>query len=189
MLSIKENNSTIVIKNSKFITYTYQVHNMDDINNKLNIIRDKYKDATHICYAYIIDGNIKCNDDGEPNGTAGIPILDVLKKNNLNHVLCIVIRYFGKIKLGAGGLVRAYSNSASLCIKDNIIEIENANYVDIIFNYELSKTIDNLLNSAYIINKEYNDKVIYHTILKEETIKSLKNIKDIEIIIKDNTYI
>ena len=113
MLSVKNNTNTIIIKNSRFICLLYQVNNIEEINKYLDEAKKTYKDATHYCYAYIIDNISKCSDDGEPSNTAGLPMLQVLKHNNLNNVLCIVIRYFGKILLGAGGLVRAYSKSVT----------------------------------------------------------------------------
>ena len=120
MKTIKENmTNDIIIKNSRFITKLVKVNNIDDIDKALNDLKEEYRGATHYCYAYII-GNIKrFNDDGEPGGTAGMPILNVLEKNNLNNILCVVIRYFGGIKLGAGGLVRAYSNSISNALKNS----------------------------------------------------------------------
>ena len=124
MQSVKYNEHTIIIKNSRFICYIYKVDTIDEINNILKEKRDKYYDATHVCYAYILDNIKKESDDGEPSGTAGIPMLQVLEKNNLNHVLCIVVRYFGKIKLGAGGLVRAYTKSVTNTLSlDNIISL------------------------------------------------------------------
>ena len=91
MNSVKNNEHTIIIKNSKFICLIYKVDNIEEINKILNDIRIKYYDATHCCYAYILDNIKKESDDGEPSGTAGIPMLQVLEKNNLNHVLCIVV--------------------------------------------------------------------------------------------------
>ena len=90
MKSVKNNEHTIIIKNSKFICYTYQVETIDEINNILESINQKYFDATHRCYAYILDNQKKESDDGEPSGTAGIPMLQVLEKNNvaLLHVCC-----------------------------------------------------------------------------------------------------
>ena len=123
MFTIKDNVvNEIIINKSKFITYVYKVNNIDEINEILNNLKVKYKDATHYCYAYSI-GNIKrFNDDGEPSHTAGMPILNVIESKNLNNILIVVIRYFGGVKLGAGGLVRAYTNSASEAInKTNII--------------------------------------------------------------------
>ena len=108
MFTIKENNTyELEIKKSKFISKIYKVKNIDKVNTILSDLKKEYSDATHHCYAYIINEHKKSSDDGEPGGTAGIPILQVLDKNNLNYVLCVVIRYFGGIKLGAGGLVRA----------------------------------------------------------------------------------
>ena len=123
MQSVLNNEHTIIIKNSKFICNIYHVETINEINKILDETRKKYYDATHCCYAYILDNIKKESDDGEPSGTAGIPMLQVLEKNNLNHVLCIVIRYFGKIKLGAGGLVRAYTKSVTETIKNNIITL------------------------------------------------------------------
>ena len=112
--------NTIIIKNSRFICLIYQIDDVSKVDSYLDNAKKKYKDATHYCYAYIIGNNSKCSDDGEPSGTAGIPMLQVLKKNNLNNVLCIVIRYFGKILLGAGGLVRAYSEVTTKAIDECI---------------------------------------------------------------------
>ena len=125
MYSIKDNiDNTIIIKKSKFITKLYKINGVDEVNGIINDLKNEYKDATHICYAYIFNGMEKCNDDGEPSGTAGLPILNVLKYNNLNYILAVVIRYFGGIKLGVGGLVRAYSNSITDTLKIcNIVEL------------------------------------------------------------------
>ncbi len=104
----------IVIEKSRFITRIFRVDSIDNVNNILEEIRKKHYDATHNCYAYILGDNQeiqKCSDDGEPQKTAGFPMMDVLKKNNLTNVLVIVTRYFGGVLLGTGGLVRAYSNS------------------------------------------------------------------------------
>ncbi len=112
MKILKENKEKITIINkSKFIGIVKKVYTKEEINNLLVDLRKQYKDATHICYAYVLNNEKKYSDDGEPTGTAGIPILDVLEKNNLDYTLAIVIRYFGGIKLGANGFVRAYSNS------------------------------------------------------------------------------
>ena len=115
----------IIINKSKFITYLYKIKNKDDFFKYYNELKKTYKDATHICYAYIIDNEIKYSDDSEPSGSAGLPIYDVLKKNNLNYIACFVIRYFGGIKLGGSGLIRAYSNCASLALKrTTIVKLE-----------------------------------------------------------------
>ena len=102
MKSVIENEYNMEIKNSKFISLIFQINQKEEINKCLNRTKEKYPNATHYCYAYILEQEKYASDDGEPSGTAGIPILLVLEKQKLNHVLCIVVRYFGKIKLGAG---------------------------------------------------------------------------------------
>lgn len=107
----------IVIKKSKFIGEKFSVKSLDEINKILLNIKIRHKKATHICFAYkFFDNNNyeKAFDDGEPSGTAGKPILNVINKKGENNILIVVVRYFGGIKLGAGGLIRAYSKVASL---------------------------------------------------------------------------
>ena len=105
------------IKKSRFITYLYQLDNETKVEEIVNNIRNEHKKAKHVVYVYKIGSNGKINDDGEPKGTAGMPIFNVIEKNKLNNILIVVVRYFGGIKLGAGGLFRAYSKSASEIIK------------------------------------------------------------------------
>lgn len=107
----------IIIKKSRFITKLYNIDNVDEVNNILENLKKEYKKATHICYAYSINGKEKAYDDKEPSHTAGLPILNMIHMKNLNNVLIVVIRYFGGVKLGAGPLTRAYLNSASEIIK------------------------------------------------------------------------
>ena len=112
--------NTLIITKSEFITHIYRVDSVLEAEIILEDVRKKYWDATHNCYAYVIgeNGEIqKCSDDGEPSKTAGAPMLDVLKKQGITNILAIVTRYFGGTLLGAGGLVRAYSQSVSECLK------------------------------------------------------------------------
>ena len=112
--------NTIIIQKSEFICRLYRVESIEMVDSILEAVRKKHYDATHNCYAYIIGDTQeiqKCSDDGEPSKTAGAPMMDVLKKNNMTNILAIVTRYFGGILLGAGGLVRAYSSSVSECLK------------------------------------------------------------------------
>ena len=189
MRSVKNNEHTIIFKNSRFICYIYQVETIEEINKLLNDTRERYYDATHCCYAYILDNIKKESDDGEPSGTAGIPMLQVLEKNNLNHVLCIVVRYFGKIKLGAGGLVRAYTKSVTETLKDNIVTLIPGVKVTILFGYEKLKIIDYLLKDTIIINKDFNDRIIYEVNISLDLLEELKVITDIEIKVLDNIYL
>jgi len=176
MYTIKENSIyQYEIKKSKFITLLYKVNSIDEINNILDENRTKYSDATHCCFAYKLDGIQKFSDDGEPGGTAGLPIIEVLNKKNLNNLLCIVIRYFGGIKLGAGGLVRAYSKAVRDAIENNeIIELTEGYVIKIEANYDDQKQLDYLFSNN-IINKEYNEKVIYYIQIKKEDINNLQN--------------
>ena len=97
----------IIIQKSRFITLLYSIQSKDEVLALLQSSKNEYRNATHYCYAYIIDNIAYCSDDGEPSKTAGMPMLNVLQGNHLDHILAITIRYFGGIKLGAGGLVRA----------------------------------------------------------------------------------
>ena len=155
-------------------------YNLNDINIYLNKIKEKYKDATHHCYAYIINNTKRFNDDGEPNGTAGMPILDCLEKNKLNHTLCIVTRYFGGIKLGAGGLVRAYSNSISNALKNSkFFKLKDGYKIKITFEYNNSKQIDNLVKDYEITKKEYGKVITYELLITNDFLNKLNksNIK------------
>lgn len=183
MYSIKNNiENTIEIKKSKFITKLYRVNNINDINNILNNISDKYNDSTHICYGYILDNIEKCSDNGEPSGTAGLPILNVLKKKNLNNILAVVIRYFGGIKLGAGGLVRAYSNSTIEALKlTTEVELIEGYLIELEFNYDQIKLVDYILNDKDIIKKEYNDDVIYQFYLSKDELAFIPELEKVAI--------
>jgi len=152
-----------IINKSRFITYLDFVSNEDEAKAKLEEIRTKQSDATHNCYSYIIGktGNIaKFSDDKEPNGTAGVVIFDVLKKNNLTNILAIVTRYFGGIKLGAGGLIRAYSSSVSMALEGvERQEIIEYSIFSIICDYNLLGVVEKQIEGYEILSKEFNQKV------------------------------
>lgn len=193
MYSIKESiENTIIIKKSKFITKLIKINSIDEVNKYLEETKKEFKDSTHICYAYIVNGQEKCVDDGEPSGTAGLPILNILKKNNLTNVLAIVIRYFGGIKLGAGGLVRAYSNSVNDTLKlTEIIELEEGYLVELEFSYDQVKLVDYILNDKTIINKEYNDNIVYSFYLNKDELNFIPELEKvaIHVSIKDKVLI
>ena len=172
-----------IIQKSKFISMLYQVNNEEEVINILNRLKLEYKDATHICYAYIINNIKRFQDDGEPSGTAGIPILNLLESQKLNLILAVVIRYFGGIKLGAGGLVRAYTTSVVEALENQDLgEIVSGYKVTITFKYNNSKLVDNTLKNYQIINKEFNSEITYIVnIPKTEYIK-------IENIIENNVH-
>lgn len=181
---IGENMKTIIEKNiheleiqkSRFICYMDIVHNEEEVKVILQDIKTKYPGATHYCYAYIIDNVKRFQDNGEPSGTAGMPILHVLESQDLQHVISIVIRYFGGIKLGAGGLVRAYTNSVSECLqKTKITILEECQILHIIFNYSNTKQVDYLLQNYEIIKKEFNENAIYEIAIPKKSIETVLN--------------
>lgn len=111
----------LIEKKSKFYGYAYKVESAKQVDEIINALKKEHKKATHVCYAYNISADLvlaKAVDDGEPSGTAGRPIFNVIDKKNLKNVLIVVVRYFGGIKLGAGGLVRAYTKCASGAVEE-----------------------------------------------------------------------
>lgn len=192
MKTIEDSNYTIVINKSKFICELLYINNQDEIDSKLKDIKHKYKGATHYCYAYIYDNNKRFNDDGEPGGTAGMPILNVLENNNLNHVLCVVIRYFGGIKLGAGGLVRAYTKSVTSCLENTkIIDKKECQLIKITFSYDKVKIIDKIINKNILL-KEFENSITYTiAISKDEVKNTLKLLENyiINLEVLDDNYI
>lgn len=182
MKTIKENKKNeIIIKNSKFITILIKITNEKEIKEKLKQVKEDYPKATHYCYTYKIGENIKkASDDGEPSGTAGLPMLNILDKENITNVLAITIRYFGGIKLGAGGLIRAYSNSVKEALnKVNTNELINGYLVTITFPYNKEEEITKKIEKENIIEKTYLEEITYKVKL-EETSPLLKNAKIIE---------
>lgn len=164
MYTISNNSKyELIIKNSKFITLLYKINNEDIVKKILNNVKEIYPDATHYCYAYIIDNQKKSSDDGEPSKTAGLPILKVLENNQLNHILAIVVRYFGGIKLGANGLIRAYSKCTSNALKENAIkELIQGYNINITFHYQDIKKIDYLLKDIKINSKTFDNSITYN---------------------------
>lgn len=175
MFSIRNNDKfEMVIKNSKFISLIFRVYSKDDVNNILNSVKDEYQGATHYCYGYIIDSDIRANDDNEPSGTAGYPILNQITSNNLNYTLIVVVRYFGGIKLGAGPLTRAYAKIARNVINmDNIVMLEKGYDISINFNYNDIKDIDYILGNCKIINKSFDNDITYNVYVNNDTLNKL----------------
>lgn len=179
MLSIKNNDKyEYIIKNSKFISLIFRVYSKDEVNNYLDKIKDDYPSATHYCYGYVIDNDIKMHDDGEPSGTAGNPILRQIQNNNLNYTMIVVIRYFGGIKLGAGPLTRAYAKVARDVINnDNITELIKGYDIDISFPYDEIKNIEYLLTNSKIIDKKFDNDITFNVQVTKEVLNLLSNYK------------
>ena len=160
---------TLEIKRSQFICRIFPAKDSKKAKEIINCISEKYKDATHNCSAYIVTDDEGYDDDGEPGGTAGKPMLNILKKNELTNIVAIVTRYFGGVKLGAGGLVRAYGKSVLEAIKSSkIIEMEKYNIYEVLFEYSNIKSIENEIRSSNIniLNKEFKEKVNFRIALK-----------------------
>lgn len=164
ILTVKrEYQATIKEKGSSFIAYLFPVKNLDDFRNKLTQIEKEYHDATHHCYAVKLLNDFKYSDDGEPNGTAGIRILNAIEHYNLVNVAIVVVRYFGGIKLGVGPLGKAYYDAADNVINtaEIITKVEYCIY-EIIFDFDSSNKIYHILNTvkANILSTDYDDNSI-----------------------------
>ena len=148
---IKKEKYEITIKNSKFIGIIIPINNKDDIKININNLKEEYKNANHYCYAFKLINDKGCSDDGEPNKTAGIPILQLIESEDLVNVIVIVIRYFGGIKLGPGGLIRAYSKACKEVInKSSLVELIKGIEASITFDYSKEKEINYLLKNSII---------------------------------------
>ncbi len=161
----QEGQDEIIIQKSRFIGYVRRVETEEEAQAFIQEIKKKHHDATHNCSCYIIGENDeiqKANDDGEPSGTAGIPMLEVLKKQNLKDTAVVVTRYFGGIKLGAGGLIRAYGNTTSRAIKTTgIVKRILVQGFSVTVDYGLHGKLENVLrDSDHILETiNYTDNV------------------------------
>ncbi|MBO4346608.1 MAG: YigZ family protein [Lachnospiraceae bacterium] len=153
-------------KKSKFICHLFKVSDTDQIQEIIRSEKKKYFDARHHCYAYILgdDGkDYKCSDDGEPSGTAGKPMLEILQREGLTDILCVVTRYFGGTLLGTGGLVRAYSESLKDAIGNSSFELESEAVIsEYRYSYNFDAKIASFLREkdVKVISTEYTDSVI-----------------------------
>ncbi len=172
--------NVIVIERSKFICNIKNVRDEDDARNFIDSIRKKYSLANHNCYAYIADdkGLIqKFSDDGEPQGTAGLPMLEVLKNKRIFKTVAVVTRFFGGIKLGTGGLTRAYGGSVSECLsKSEILNMQLATMVCVNTDYEgYSKLVKLLINdNLKVLNTEFDNSVKVLVAVNNEYLEDFK---------------
>lgn len=179
----------IEIKKSRFITCLIPVTDSSDVKKKIEQIKKEYPGATHYCYAYILLHDKRCSDDGEPSKTAGQPILNVLEKHHLYYILAIVIRYFGGIKLGAGGLVRAYSNATIHGVNQaNIVPLILKQHIQITFPYDLEQTILKQYPNFEITNKTYLEQITYEGYINQDEIHSLLLLSHIQVVQLETCY-
>lgn len=181
--TIKEDCSAeITEKKSKFICNVFHVESVEEVEEKLNIIRKKYHDARHNCFVYKVveEGAFKASDDGEPPGTAGVPMLNIVNGRNISNVLVVVTRYFGGILLGTGGLVRAYSLATTTALDSAIIiKQEEGLEAEFFVDYkELEEVKYHLKNRKINISKlEYFEKVKLIVEGEKNSISSLEKEK------------
>ena len=168
----------IVIEKSRFIACAKQVDSAEEAAAFVAEKRKKYFDATHNCYAWIVGEKAKFSDDGEPQGTAGMPMYECIKQNSLDRLCVVVTRYFGGIKLGAGGLVRAYSGATAsvlkLCTRLKFVDCIRA---EVVLDYSLLPPVKRALTSRCVIeNIIYGDKVTVLCLFPQDLYDTISNI-------------
>ena len=168
-----------IVEKSTFIGYAKPIKTEEEAIEFINEIKKKHKDATHNVWAYTIGENMniqRYSDDGEPQGTAGIPTLEVIKKEDLRDVVVVVTRYFGGIKLGAGGLVRAYTKGAKVGIEAGIV-IENVKYSEVKIKIEytqLGRIQNEIMNLRFKVKDTiYSEDVELIVYVRNEEAQSL----------------
>lgn len=196
----KEDNEEYVIKHSRFIGYCCPVSSKEEAEAFIASVKSRHWDATHNVYAYIIrEGNVKrYSDDGEPQGTAGVPVLSVLEKENVTDTCVVVTRYFGGVLLGGGGLVRAYSHTAKIALeKSRIITMAEAKELRIVCDYTFYGKLEAFLRTenASVLSSDFADKVTLNIRIKDDMYENftaklteMSNGKLIPEIINENFY-
>lgn len=168
------------INKSTFITYLKHTTSQLDAKDYIDYVKSLHPGATHhvVCMTIGKTGEYgSANDDGEPSGTAALPALDVFRKNDITNFVCIIVRYFGGIKLGAGGLVRSYSKSASSALKQTeIIPIIDYIGVLISFDYSFLNLLENRLKDFEIIKKSFDSKVTFIVRVPKDEVMNVCNL-------------
>ncbi len=165
--------SEFEVEKSVFITTAKHVESEEEALTFIDEIREKYKDATHNCTAYIINEKPEIkryNDDGEPQGSAGLPMLSVLEKEEVTNVAVVVTRYFGGKLLGKGGLIRAYTKGIADTVGPNALYKRDYLRVELILSYNILGQIENYLNEEkyQVINKSYTDEVSFEIYVRRD---------------------
>ena len=166
-------------KGSKFLAFSYIVYSESDVKEIVQVLRKKYYDARHVCYAYIIGTQeriMKGQDDGEPSHTAGTPILNQIRSKNLTQTLVVVVRYFGGTKLGVSGLIEAYKTAAKACL-DKTIVLEKYIYesIELIFDASLQGEVMRMVKEfgGEIISPDYKNEVILHAKFRKSLVTNV----------------
>lgn len=157
----KESLHEIEINKSRFLCYLKRVETEEEAREFIKEIKKEHPKATHHCSAMLISQEIqRSSDDGEPSGTAGIPMLETLRKRNMEKICAVTVRYFGGILLGAGGLIRAYSKSVSEALDHTAIyDVKKLSVYQLSVDYASHNRIERVLSSLMILQKEYNELV------------------------------
>ena len=179
----------IIIDKSIFIGVLFPLTHIDDIKKNIAKAKEMFPKASHYCSASLYGEGFEhatSSDDGEPSRTAGVPILEVLKHSNITNVLCVVVRFFGGVKLGAGGLIRAYTKATSEVLKNtDFYKKKEMNGYEISFDYSLIQTLEQIIAPICILqDKKYLEYVTYQIYFKEKDISVLNNIKHLFINVK-----
>ena len=172
MYRIKDKASDeFVINKSTFITYLQRVNNEDEASDFINEIKKLHPKATHHCQAMLINESIQgSNDDGEPSGTAGLPMLEILRKKNMELIAAVVVRYYGGIKLGAGGLIRAYSKGVNDALaKTTLYKVLNIDKYKVTVGYPHADQVEHLLSEKELLDKDYAMDVTFTFLNNDES--------------------
>lgn len=178
----KDSVSEIEIKKSRFITYLHKTFDETDARAFIQTIKKQHPNATHHCYAYVIGEHNEIqrnNDDGEPGGTAGMPMMECLLHKEMQDITAVTVRYFGGIKLGAGGLIRAYAQSVSQAISQAVLTKKvRMKKCSLTFSYDLIGKMDHFFRSEHmeILDKTYEEMVTYVFICKDIPLQALSEI-------------
>lgn len=174
-----EYRETTVIQKSRFIACVFTVHTEEEARSYISDIRKEFSDASHVCTAFSIGKDLKrSSDNGEPSGTAGIPMLEAIQSQDIEDICACVVRYFGGIKLGTGGLSRAYSNAVLQAIK-NAPKVQDEIYqmYSLVYSYDLTGPIEGWLRKNTILDsQEYGEKVHTVVLSKKEITGSIQNL-------------
>ncbi len=190
---LEKKSAEIIIQKSRFISYIEPVKTEEQAKRFIERVKKEHWKATHCVPAFAIGHPYsveRCSDDGEPSGTAGVPILSMLKEEQLTDLCIVVVRYFGGIKLGTGGLVRAYTAAAKAVLKDAIVKVDSYCHFKCRYDYHYHGKLSYLIKeiNAYFADTEYADKITAQfyieeklaTTLKEQLIEATSNDIDIK---------
>jgi uncharacterized YigZ family protein len=170
-----EARKSLIVKKSEFIAMLFRVNDEDEVKEYLKAIRKQHPRARHVCHAVIIHGEKdieRSNDDGEPAGTAGLPMLELLRKREIENVLAVVVRYFGGILLGSGGLIRAYSQSIAQCLDDTELnEMTTVLQSTISFPLRFADPIFHLLRNKTMLSETFGENVTVTLLSKDDSWK------------------